>query len=144
MSVAQLPSFLLSTSVSRQHWFKFSGSNPGQRKLLNKIVFARMVDHEHKSDPVSGENKLYILMERGDCDLDSVIQKLVKHKSLTPAKLRFYWEEMLEVTSLAKSGLGHPVSDSLDRVLRVRFWDPLGFSIYYFYLLKHNALQGAA
>ena len=28
-----------------------------------------MYDYEHKKDPISGENKLFILMERGDCDL---------------------------------------------------------------------------
>jgi hypothetical protein len=46
---------------------------------------------------VTGENKLFILMERGDCDLESIVKKLIKQKDLTPAKLRFYWEEMLEV-----------------------------------------------
>ena len=56
-----------------------------------------MFDFEHKTDPVTGENKLFILMERGDCDLDSIVKKLIKQKDLTPAKLRFYWEEMLEV-----------------------------------------------
>ncbi len=57
----------------------------------------RMYDFEHKTNPLTGENKLYILMERGDCDLESIIRRLIKQKDLTPAKLRFYWEEMLEV-----------------------------------------------
>jgi hypothetical protein len=56
-----------------------------------------MYDFEHKTDPLTGENKLYILMERGDCDLESIVRRLIKQKDLTPAKLRFYWEEMLEV-----------------------------------------------
>ncbi len=56
-----------------------------------------MFDFEHKTDPETGENKLFILMERGDCDLESIVKKLIKQKDLTPAKLRFYWEEMLEV-----------------------------------------------
>ena len=36
-----------------------------------------MYDFERKTDPVTGEAKLYILMERGESDLDSIIKKLV-------------------------------------------------------------------
>ena len=58
-----------------------------------------MFDYEHKRDPVTGDDKLYIVLERGDCDLESIVRKLMSQNDFTPAKLRFYWEEMLEVGS---------------------------------------------
>ena len=39
---------------------------------------------------------LYILLERGECDLHSILERLNNKEEMTPTKLRFYWEQMLE------------------------------------------------
>lgn len=42
------------------------------------------------------ERVLYILMERGEADLSGVVSNLRGRDRLTPAKVRYFWEEMLE------------------------------------------------
>lgn len=39
---------------------------------------------------------LFVLMERGEIDLETIIRDLKTQKKLTPSKIRFYWEQMLE------------------------------------------------
>ncbi len=41
-----------------------------------------------------------MILEHGECNLDQIVRKLLKKGSFTPAKLRYFWEEMLEVSSL--------------------------------------------
>ena len=36
------------------------------------------------------------MMERGECDLETIVEKLIEKDRFTPAKIRYYWEEMLE------------------------------------------------
>lgn len=38
-------------------------------------------------------------MERGEIDLDTIVRTLKSQKNLTPSKIRFYWEQMLEATA---------------------------------------------
>ena len=66
----------------------------------NRVVKATEVTEE--------ENDLYILMERGECDLSHVLTALEDHQRLTPTKLRYYWEQMLEaVIAVHKEGIVH-------------------------------------
>ena len=43
----------------------------------------QIFDYEHKEDFESGENKLYVLLERGECDLETIVEKLVTIQSNT-------------------------------------------------------------
>ncbi len=60
----------------------------------------QMMAHDTRISTVAetGEdvNDMYILMERGECDLSSILNRLEKDERLTPTKLRYYWEQMLE------------------------------------------------
>ena len=38
----------------------------------------QIFDFEHKEDLESGENKLYVLLERGESDLETIVEKLVR------------------------------------------------------------------
>lgn len=49
-----------------------------------------MVDHEYKDESI------LMLLERGETDLETIVQRLIKEDRLTPSKLRYFWEEMLE------------------------------------------------
>ena len=42
---------------------------------------------------------LFVLMERGEIDLETIVKNLKDNKSFTPSKVRFYWEQMLEATA---------------------------------------------
>ena len=37
----------------------------------------QIYDYEHKEDLETGDNKLYVLLERGECDLEHIVHKLV-------------------------------------------------------------------
>ena len=39
---------------------------------------------------------LFLLLERGEIDLDNKIKHLKEHHNFSVSKLRFYWEQMLE------------------------------------------------
>ena len=40
-----------------------------------------------------GENTLYLLMEKGECNLSHILNRLQVDERMTPSKLRFYWEQ---------------------------------------------------
>lgn len=47
-------------------------------------------------------------MERGEIDLDTIVRNLKAKKNFTPAKLRFYWEQMLEaICQIHHNGIIH-------------------------------------
>ena len=48
------------------------------------------------NDGTIRQKAAYILMERGEVDLCSLVDRLSNKKLLTPAKIRFLWEGMLE------------------------------------------------
>ena len=66
----------------------------------------KLVDHERVE--IEREEALYILMERGECDLSHILSKLDRDERLTPSKIRFYWEQMLEaVQAVHGHGIVH-------------------------------------
>ena len=65
-------------------------------ELRNCKHVVNLVDHERVVLNGGAEEALYILMERGECDLSHILSKLEKDERLTPSKIRFYWEQMLE------------------------------------------------
>ena len=48
-----------------------------------RSYFLQIFDYEHKEDFESGENKLFVLLERGECDLETIVEKLVTIQSNT-------------------------------------------------------------
>lgn len=52
----------------------------------------QLLQHEENEQ----EQVLYLLLERGECDLSTILSRLENDERMTPAKLRFYWEQMLE------------------------------------------------
>ena len=47
-------------------------------------------------------------MERGEIDLETIIRSLKDSKLLTPSKIRYYWEQMLEtMVEIHKFGVIH-------------------------------------
>lgn len=67
----------------------------------------QLIDYEHATRS-NGEESLYILMERGECDLSSILNQLNHKERLTPSKLRYFWEQMLEsVLVVHEKGIVH-------------------------------------
>ena len=64
-------------------------------RLRNQEHVVQLLDYEHRNNP-EDEEVLYMLLERGESDLNDILRHLDQNKRLTPAKLRFYWEQMLE------------------------------------------------
>ena len=59
-------------------------------------------------EKVQPDRFLFLLLERGEIDLENVIDKLKKDNNFTVAKMRFYWEQMLEaVQECHASGIIH-------------------------------------
>ena len=83
--------------------FENTKSTSVQESLFKEIQFlnqigdskhvVRLFDFEHNT---AGENTLYMLLEKGETDLADVIRCHELDSNLTPAKIRFYWEQMLE------------------------------------------------
>jgi serine/threonine-protein kinase TTK/MPS1 len=75
-----------------------------QEELLKEINFLErfkgsdhvieMIEYEYRK--TEEEHVLLVLMERGECDLSYVLSRLQQKERLTPSKLRFFWEQMLE------------------------------------------------
>ena len=80
-------------------------------ELRNCKHVVRLVDHERvelDGGQEEEEEALYILMERGECDLSHILLQLDKDERLTPSKIRFYWEQMLEaVQAVHGHGIVH-------------------------------------
>ena len=49
-----------------------------------------------------GENTLYLLLEKGECDLSHILTRLQIDERMTPSKLRFYWEQESAAKSCRK------------------------------------------
>ena len=78
-------------------------------ELRNCKHVVKLVDHERvEFNGSQREEALYILMERGECDLSHILSRLDKDERLTPSKIRFYWEQMLEaVQAVHAHGIVH-------------------------------------
>ncbi len=62
------------------------------RRFQGSSYVIQMLDSDRKvSTPEEDQesvDSLYILMERGECDLSHILDRLAKEERLTPAKLR--------------------------------------------------------
>ncbi len=74
------------------------------RRFQNSDLVIRMLAHDRKVQPAAesesesnegkcGIDELYILMERGECDLSHILDRLTKDERLTPTKLRYVIKE---------------------------------------------------
>lgn len=75
-----------------------------KQDLIREIVFleklkkcdlvVKAFDYELRK--TEDEDKMFVLMEKGDKDFRQVLEEHRNRNSLSPAKLRYFWEEMLE------------------------------------------------
>ena len=62
-------------------------------KLKNFKHVVRAFEYEIKE--TAEENKVFLLMEKGEKDLMQLLSTHKQEKSLTPVRLKYYWEQML-------------------------------------------------
>lgn len=76
------------------------------KKLKSCYRVVRMYDFEFRNS----ESKLFVVMEKGDSDLASVLKSFVETENykLDPHLIRFYWKEMLKaVDEIHQHGIVH-------------------------------------
>jgi len=75
-------------------------------RLQGQDRIIKLYDYENVEDE-TGE-LLYVVMEKGDTDLASLLKKYSKNNELTPAMIKHYWTEMLHAVScIHKMGIIH-------------------------------------
>ncbi len=64
-------------------------------EFQSSLHVIQLIEHEHviRENGDKSEDMLYMLMERGECDLNH----LINLSSMTPARLRFYWEQVRKI-----------------------------------------------
>lgn len=75
-----------------------------QKDLIKEIVFLEKLKNcsgvvkafEYELKETEDSHWMYVLMEKGDMDLFQILARSRETDSLTPSKLRFYWEQMLQ------------------------------------------------
>jgi len=73
-------------------------------KLQAEDRIVRLYDHEK----VDSEDLLYVIMEKGDTDLATLLKKYSNRREITPAMIKHYWTEMLHAVSVIhKRGIIH-------------------------------------
>jgi len=73
-------------------------------KLQSEDRIVRLHDHEK----VDSEELLYVIMEKGDTDLATLLKKYSNKREITPAMIKHYWTEMLHAVSVIhKRGIIH-------------------------------------
>ena len=78
--------------------------------LLHKLQGEDRIIKLYDYEKVVGEEEdlLYVVMEKGDTDLASLIKKYTMKKEMTPAMIKHYWSEMLHaVAVIHKRGVIH-------------------------------------
>jgi hypothetical protein len=65
--------------------------------LGNSKHVVNLLNFEHSQ---LGENTLYMLLEKGECDLRKILKRHAKDQSLTLTKTRFYWEQERQIERL--------------------------------------------
>lgn len=78
-------------------------SSKTKQDLIREILFLEKLKNcqsvvrafEYQIKETEDENQILVLMEKGDKDLHKILEKHKEDGSLSPAKLRFYWEQML-------------------------------------------------
>ena len=74
------------------------------RQLQGEDRIVKLYDHEK----VGCEEILYVIMEKGDTDLASLLKKYSYKQEITPAMIKHYWTEMLHaVLVIHKRGIIH-------------------------------------
>ena len=74
------------------------------RRLQGEDRIVKLYDHEK----VDSEEMLYVIMEKGDTDLASLLKKYSSKQEITPAMIKHYWTEMLHAVSVIhKRGIIH-------------------------------------
>ena len=72
----------------------------GEDRIIKLYDYEKVVGEE--------EELLYVVMEKGDTDLASLIKKYTIKKEITPAMIKHYWSEMLHaVAVIHKRGVIH-------------------------------------
>ena len=72
---------------------------------MNSALQGLMVNNSFYSEFNQEDQKLYVVMERGETDLSTLFRTLSKEGTLPPLKIKFYWLEMLEtVQDLHQAG----------------------------------------
>ena len=80
-------------------WFRLNDWSNHLKIIVKQSIFI---------EKVQPDRFLFLLLERGEIDLENVIDKLKKDNNFTVAKMRFYWEQMLEaVQECHASGVIH-------------------------------------
>ena len=75
-------------------------------KLQGQDRIIKLFDYETVDNDM--DELLYVVMEKGDTDLASLLKKYATNKELTPAMIKHYWAEMLHaVHCIHKSGIIH-------------------------------------
>merc|ERR1711892_867733 len=74
-----------------------------KQDLIREIVFleklktcklvVRAFDYEIRE--TDDEHKMFVVMEKGDKDLFQILARHKEEKTLSPTRLKFYWEQML-------------------------------------------------
>lgn len=73
---------------------------------VDGLPFSELTDYDPGN--TGGKCWLFVLLERGEIDLEKIIKKLKFENRLTPTKIRFYWEQMLEaVAQIHDKGVIH-------------------------------------
>lgn len=87
-----------------------------KQDLIREIVFLEKLKKcdlvvkafHYELRKTEDEHKMFVLMEKGDKDFHQILEEHRNRKSLSPAKLRYFWEEMLEaVLELHENNIIH-------------------------------------
>jgi len=76
--------------------------------MLVKLQAEDRIVKLHDHEKVDSEDLLYVIMEKGDTDLATLLKKYSNKREITPAMIKHYWTEMLHAVSVIhKRGIIH-------------------------------------
>merc|ERR550519_2869108 len=76
--------------------------------MLVKLQAEDRIVKLHDHEKVDSEDLLYVIMEKGDTDLATLLKKYSNKKEIPPAMIKHYWTEMLHAVSVIhNSGIIH-------------------------------------
>ena len=86
-------------------------SDSVRQDLIREIVFLEKLKacnlvvkaYDYELRETESEYKIFVLMEKGDRDLFQIMNEHRNNKTLSPAKLRYFWEQMLEAVQQVHS-----------------------------------------
>jgi serine/threonine-protein kinase TTK/MPS1 len=68
--------------------------------LLSKLQGEDRIVMLHDYEKVESEEILYVIMEKGDTDLATLLKKYSNNREITAAMIKYYWTEMLHAVSV--------------------------------------------